>query len=240
MSIENQILELVKKAGPKNPIEYVDSIVRPMAREKLDNLLRTCKDCPIGQDSKIRSLSYGDDQAAIMIINDGIYLEQVNGDDIVYPLQGTPEMALIDALIDAYHINRRQLFWMNAVNCCTCDCKGRERAPNIHEAEYCRGYIERAIEIIKPVMIILLGNIPLKIFAPDKTIAENHGELIEVHGTLAMPLYSPHMLIQMREDENQLEDLLAQYETEFCDDFKKAFKYIQDNFRGNVVLEPLT
>lgn len=238
MSIEKQILELVKEADPENPIEFVDSIVRPLARKKLDSLIAGCKDCPVGKTTGIRSLSYGDDQAAVMIINEGIYgcqLEQ----DTIYPLQGTPEGELLDTLIDNFHINRRQLFWMNAVNCYCNNKAGQERAPGFHEAEYCRGYIERAIEIIKPVMVILLGNIPLKLFAKDRIIAEAHGKIIEVHGVTAMPLYSPHALIQMREDEDQLEDLIEQYETEFCEDFKKAFKYIQDNFDGNVVLEPL-
>lgn len=241
MDNEEQILELVKAANPENPIEYVDSIVRPYARAKLDNLLANCRDCPACQHN-IRSLSYGDDQAAVMIINEGIYESQLNGDEIIYPLRGTPEMELLDTLIESCHVNPRQLFWMNAVNCYTCNKTGSvltERAPNKREAECCRGFIERAIEIIHPVMVILLGNIPLSLFLRGKTIAEMHGQIIEVHGVTAMPLYSPHKLIQMREDEDQLEDLIEQYETEFCEDFKKAFKHIQDNYGGNVVLEPL-
>ena len=242
VSVESQILSLVKEANPENPVEYVDSIVRPYAREKLDSLLMSCQDCPACKLAKVRSLSYGDNQAAVMIINEGIYESQLGADNIVYPLQGTSEMELLDALIDNYHINRRQLFWMNAVNCYTCtqvNGKNIERAPNSHEADCCRGYIERAIEIIKPVMIILLGNIPLNLFVRGKTIAEMHGQIIDVHGTNAMAVYSPHNLVRMREDEDQLEDLINEYESEFCEDVKKAFKYIQDNFEGNVVLEPL-
>jgi uracil-DNA glycosylase family 4 len=237
---EEKILELVKGADPDNPIEYVDSIVRPYARKKLDELLLSCKDCPTCKLANVRSVSYGDDQAAVMIINEGIYESQL-GQETIYPLQGTPEGELLDTLIDTYHINRRQLFWMNAVNCYTCiqaGGKSIERAPNSHEAEYCRAYLDRMIEIIHPVMIILLGNIPLNLFKRGDVIGKAHGKLMDVHGVAAMPTYSPHYLVEMRKDE-AFADLIEIYEEEFCEDIKNAFKYVQENFEGNVVLEPL-
>lgn len=242
MTKEQEILNLVKEVNPENPIEYVCSIVRPMARQKMDCLMSKCQDCPACKNHPVRSVSYGDDRASVLIINEGIYESQLeDGKDTVYPLQGTPEMELIDTLIDACHINRKQLFWMNAVNCFTCthvNGKNIERAPNGHEAEYCRGYIEDAIQIIHPVLIILLGNIPLNLFHRGKSIKEMHGKFINIDGVQAMPLYSPHSLVAMQNSDT-LEDLIAEYETEFCEDFRKAFKYVQDNFEGNVVLEPL-
>lgn len=242
MTRDEKILELVKEANPDNPMEYVRKIVRPLARSKMDALMAKCQDCPVCKNSCIRSISYGDDRASILIINEGIYKSQLAEDkDIVYPLQGTEEMELLDTLIELYHINRKQLFWMNAVNCYTCtevNGKNIERAPNSHEAEYCRGYIEDAIEIIKPVMIILLGNIPLNLFHRGKSIKEMHGKFIDVNGVKAMPMYSPHSLVTMRKG-NMIEDLIAEYESEFCADFKTAFKYVQDNFEGNVVLQKI-
>lgn len=241
--IREKILELVKEADPQNPMEYVDSIVRPYAREKLDSLMLCCQDCPTCKLADVRSITYGDSQASVMIINEGIYSQQCeSGEKIVYPLQGAPEMWYMNRIIDAYHINRRQLFWMNAVNCLTCsrvNGKNIERTPNSHEAEYCRGYIDRAIEIIHPVLIILLGNIPLSLFKRGQSIMQAHGQWIDIHGVMAMPVYSPHFLLQMKEDESNMPELVKEYEIDFSEDLRKAFVYIQENFEGNVLLEPL-
>lgn len=237
---EEKILGLVKGADPENPIEYVNSIVRPYAREKLDELLLSCKDCPTCKLANVRSVSYGDSQASVLIVNEGVYESQL-GQKTVYPLQGSPEAELLDTLIDVYHVNKRQLMWMNAVNCYTCNEIGGkkiERTPTSHEAECCRGFVDRMIEIINPVMIILLGNIPLNLFKRGSVIGKEHGKLIDIHGIKAMPTYSPHYLVEMRKDDT-FADLIESYEQEFCDDIKNAFKYVQNNFDGNVVLEPL-
>lgn len=240
MSTEEKILALLKEADPQNPIEYLSRIARPFARKKHDELLLSCKDCPTCKLSPVRSLTYGEDQASVLIVNEGIYASQIKeGEPVIYPLQGADEMIYMDQIIEECSINRRQLFWVNAVNCCTyarVNGKNIERTPNSHEAEYCRGYIDNIIEILHPVLIILLGNIPLSLFGAGKSILQAHGEWIDIHGIKAMPVYSPHFLLQMRNDESKLQDLVEEYETDFCADLKKAFLYVQENFDGNVVL----
>lgn len=243
MSTEEKILELVKEADPENPIEFVNSIVRPYAREKLDNLILGCHDCPTCSKEHVKSLTYGHDQASVLIINEGIYDSQIgNNTETVYPLQGAPEMMYMDAIIDDYHINRNQLFWINAINCrpmVGINGKRINRPPNSHEAECCRGYVEIAIDIIHPVLIILLGNIPLNMFSHGESIMKAHGKWIDIRGVKAMPVYSPSFLRNMRDDKSSLSDLVDEYEADFCEDLKTAFLYVQNNFDGNVVLEPL-
>lgn len=241
MDTEEKILRLLEEANPQNPIEYLHRIARPLARKKLDELLLSCKDCPTYELAGIRSVTYGEDRASVLIINEGIYKSQLDS-EIIYPLQGSPEMTYLDKIIEAYRINRRHLFWMNAVNCYTCtqlNDKKFERAPNNHEAEYCRGYIDNMIEILHPVLIILLGNIPLNLFNRGKSIMQMHGQWINIHGVMAMPVYSPHFLLQLKNDKDKIPELIEEYELEFCEDLRKAFLYVQDNFQGNVLLEKL-
>ena len=242
MSTEEEILALVKEESPENPIEYVCSIVRPLAKQQLDSQIRSCKDCPACKFTDIKSTTYGDPQASVLIVNEGIYASQLGESKEVYPLQGAPEMEYLDKIIEAYHINRRQLYWVNAVNCFTCtqvNGKNIERTPNSHEADYCRGYVDYAIEILHPVLIILLGNIPLNLFQRGKSIMQAHGQWIEICGIKAMPVYSPHFLLQMKQDKDKMPELVEEYECDFCEDLRKAFVYVQDNFRGNVLLEHL-
>lgn len=243
MTTEDKIRELLEEADPENPIEYLCEIGRPLARKKLDNLICKCEDCPACKLTDIKSTTFGEDQASVLIINEGIYQSQLkSGNKVVYPLQGSPEMDYMDKIIKAYHINRRQLFWINAVNCYTCtEVNGKliERTPNSHEADCCRGYIDDIIDILHPVLIILLGNIPLHLFMKGDSIMNMHGKWIDIHGIKAMPVYSPHFLLQMKEDETKLAELVEEYETDFCEDLRAAFVYVQNNFEGNVVLELL-
>jgi uracil DNA glycosylase superfamily len=242
MTTEDKIFALLEEADPQNPIEYMHAIARPLARKKHDELLKSCQDCPTCKLADYRSITYGDSQASVLIVNDGIYESQLGENKIIYPLRGTPEMSYLDKIIEAYHINRRQLFWINAINCYTCtkiNGKSIERIPNSHEAEYCRGYVENIIDIINPVMIILLGNIPLNLFQDKESICQAHGKWIDIRGIKAMPVYSPHSLLAQKMDETLLPEIVEEYETEFCEDLRKAFVYVQNNFDGNVVLEPL-
>lgn len=241
MTNEEKILRLLEEVSPQNPIEYLHKIARPLARKKLDDLISSCEDCPACKLSKFRSKTYGKDQASILIVNEGIYESQLGLREI-YPLYGSPEMKYLDKIIEAYHINRNHLFWMNAVNCYTCtqiNGKKIERAPNTHEVEHCRGYIDNIIEILHPILIILLGNIPLNLFNRGKSIMQMHGQWIDVHGVMAMPVYSPHFLLQLKNDKDKIPELIEEYELEFCEDLRKAFLYVQDNFQGDVLLEKL-
>lgn len=238
---EKEILRLLEEADPQNPIEYLHRIARPLARRKLDELIRSCKDCPTCKLSDARSVTFGDNQASVLIINEGIYESQL-GFDNIYPLQGTLEMRYLDKIIDAYHINRRHLFWVNAVNCYTCtqiNDKTIERTPNSHEADFCRGYVDNIIEILHPVLIILLGNIPLNLFSRGRSIMQAHGQWIDIHGIKTMPVYSPHFLLQLKKDKEKLPELIEEYELDFCEDLRKAFLYVQDNFQGNILLKKL-
>lgn len=242
MTNEEKIYQLLQEADPHNPIEYLHRIARPMARKKLDELLFVCQDCPTCKIADFRSVTYGNDQASVLIINEGIYDSQLKDKKKIYPLQGSPEMNYLDKIIQAYHINREHLFWMNAVNCYTCtEINGKkiERTPNSREAEYCRGYIDNAIEILHPILIILLGNIPLNLFVRGKSIMQARGQWIDIHGIMAMPVYSPHFLLQLKDEKNGIPDLVEEYELEFCEDLRKAFIYVQENFQGNVLLKKL-
>lgn len=236
---EEKILELVKAENPDNPTEYVSAIVRGYSRKKLDDLIRSCKDCPAK--NNIKSVTWGSDKASVMIINEGIYEPQLAyGSKEIRPLEHSPEMKYIDTIIDAYHINRKHLFYMNAVNCCTYVCvdgKIIDRPPNTHEIECCRGYVENMIDIMHPVLIILLGNIPFNMFHKGESIMKGHGKWINVHGVQAMPVYSPHFLVSMREDESNDQDLVTEYECEFGDDLKVAFDWVKDNFDGDIILD---
>ena len=237
MSFEEQILNLVKEADPANPVEYVQSIVKPLARQKLDSYIMGCSDCDTCRSTK--SITHGNVNAAIMIIGESVLEEQV-GDEAVHPFVGTAEGALLDKLLDAYHVNRDELFWINAVNCFTykeVNGKQLKRAPSKTEVEGCRVFLEYAIDVIKPVAIILLGNVALNMFHKN-AITQARGQWVDVRGIPAMPTYHPSYLLHLEGKKDP--DLVEIDKGDFCEDVLQVLLRIQKDFPdNNVLLEKL-
>ena len=232
MTTEEKILELVREENPENPMEYVCHAVRDYSRQKLDEYIRDCRDCRVYKDSAAKSVSYGNSNAAIMIVNEGIYQSQLKDNPtVVYPVKGSEEGEVLNlALFELLHVNKNQIFWMNAVNCQTFSEQDGQRflrAPNNHEAECCRTFIDSAIDIIKPLLIILLGNIPYNLFHRGESVMKAHGTWFDIHGIPAMPVYSLSFLKKLKDDKSEMSDL---YEAEFCEDLKKAFQLMQDKY----------
>ena len=232
---EDEILRLVKEGDPVDPTEYVESIVRNFSVEKLRESIRTCQDCEVSKYTNIKSIPTGRSDAPILVISEGIYNFQVKeGKTECEPLgKNTPERAIFDDTMEYLRVNQDYLFFMNTVNCYTCsriNNKNLERAPSSREVNGCRGFTDYAIKIMNPVFIILLGNIPYNLYHKGTSVKQDHGKIFDIHGIPAMPVYSLHTLVELENEE--MRDLVDEYETEFVYDLENAFKYIRQNVDG--------
>lgn len=99
------------------------------------------------------------------------------------------------------------------------------RPPNKEEIELCRGLLYKELSIIRPVLVVSLGNIPLKVLADDNKIAigQVHGTPIEIavgEEGLKMtlfPLYHPASVIYRP----QLKEV-------YLEDVERLKRYLQD------------
>lgn len=88
------------------------------------------------------------------------------------------------------------------------------RAPNKREINAFKEFLFEEIDIIKPKIIVPLGNVPLKaIFDSDLQISKEHGKMLEanIKGSIykIYPLYHPAAVIYRRELKKvYIEDLL--------------------------------
>jgi uracil-DNA glycosylase family 4 len=77
-------------------------------------------------------------------------------------LQGRPFVGkageLLDKMIGAIGLERRQVYIANVVKCRPPD----NRTPAPEEAKACIGYLRRQIELIRPTVIVTLGATPLR------------------------------------------------------------------------------
>ena len=225
--IQKEILDCIERANPDDPLDYVTRLVRPRMREGLDQLIRECDRC--GRHCQCKSVTKGNPQASVMIICEGFAGNGEAGE--TEPLSNPKEQELMRKVWDGLGVNTNQLFWINAVNCGTSvNVDGRliPRPPNGTEMRLCKDIVDRAIQIMQPVFIILLGNIPFSMYRQGQTVLTEHGKIIEVNGIPAMPVYSPSWLIRMEgvKDEDTLRDL----QQDFCTDLCNAFLFIRKTF----------
>lgn len=218
--IQKQILELVRKADVPDPIHYVDYAVEELAKETLNNFIKTCdycEDCCGGT----KSLVAGNPHAAIMII--GEYVLQSQSDkEYVKPYEGTTEGVILQEIFEEFHVNPQQLLWMNVVNCFThkaINGKKLKRAPKTSERENCQTYIDYAIDSFKPLYIIVLGNIAMNVFK-NGVVGKERGEWFMIRDKIpAMATYSPVTVQQMIDNDDEFAE-------DFYEDFRNDIKTV--------------
>ena len=241
MTNEETILELVMQEAPDNPLDYVESILRPAMRDRLDQCILDCANCPMGQAGAAKTVTAGDDRASVMFVCEDSAIAPADGETRLAPMRDPDEWAIMLKLINGYHINKNELFWINAVSChTTVDLQNGEmqfRPPNTVELKNCRGHVEQAIKVMRPKLVFLLGNIPLNMFRPGSTIKECNGQRFEALGVQMMPVFAPRMIVDMEKNEA---DMVDEYKAEFCESIYQGFRYLQDNgLSENILLQHL-
>lgn len=234
---EEKILQLIHEENPPNPLAYVKELVKPMMRNKIEQYITECEYCP-NRFTGFKSIPFGNNDASIMIIGEQVLQSQLQlNKDIVYPFEGTQEMEIFNTLFEEYHINTNQIFWVNAVNCLTqIELKGEKifRPFNISERNGCKLFLDNLIETINPNLIICLGASVYNLFK-DEPFNKNKNQIFKINTIDAIALQSPTFLLQQREIKD--EELCDEDELDFCNGLKKAFKYCQEIYGGNIILD---
>lgn len=235
MTPERTILNIIKRENPDNPLAYAHNIVRDFAKEKLEQQILACQDCEIS--SFCKSLPFGKTDADVMIIGEAISEQQINDGKVVHhPLEGTRGYEMLKTVLDYYHVNHNELFYMNAVSCFphkVIDDKILPRTPSKKEVDGCKVFLEYAIDIVRPSLIILLGSIALNVFKKG-AISKERGQWLTVKGIPAMPTYHPEYFVQIEGKKHP--DIVEELKIDFQEDIKNAFLYIQDNYPDNNIL----
>jgi DNA polymerase len=236
MDNQEEILRLVKEADPDNPLQYVHDIVKGYAHEKSNSYISQCNDCSICNGSK--TLTSGNPNATVLVIGESAPGEDYSGN--IIPIFSKEEQRIIDTVFDTLHVNKDQIFYINAVNCWPCKQLGNEtvkRTPYKKEVENCSVFVDYAIKLVQPLVIILLGGIALNLFEKE-SISNARGKWIEVKGIPAIPTYHPGYFEKVEGHKDP--DTIENQKLEFVDDIRHAFMYIQENYPDtNTLLEPI-
>ena len=155
-----------------------------------------CKKCKLFTNRNNIVFGTGDKQSDIMLIGEGPGADE--------DLQAIPFVGkagkLMNMAFDALNIKRDKVYIANIVKC----RPPANRNPENDEAQSCLDYLRNQVLLVKPKIIVLLGNVALKnILGKEYGITAARGKWVEKKGIWYMPTWHPAALL--RDDNKKID-----------------------------------
>lgn len=166
-----------------------NQISRCSSLEELEGLARECNNCRLRSGCQGVVFGKGSPSARLLFIGEGPGAEE---DRLGLPFVGAAGK-LLDKIIAAGGFNMNDVYIANIVKC----RPPGNRVPAREEAESCRPWLNRQIELINPSIIVLLGSVALQnIIDSDARITRDRGRWVIRDGVHIMPTYHPAALLR--------------------------------------------
>lgn len=161
--------------------------------EELEKSIINCKKCKLYSNRSNIVFAVGNKEADIMFIGEGPGADE---DREGKPFVGKAGKLMNEAF-KGIGINREEVYIANIVKC----RPPQNRVPEDDEANACLNYLRNQVILVKPKIIVLLGNTALKnILGKEYSITNMRGKWIEKKGIMYMPTWHPAALLR---DENK-------------------------------------
>jgi DNA polymerase len=176
---------------------------------ELDEEIRKCKKCRLHKTRTNAVPGEGPANAKIMICGQAPGRTE---DEDGKPFMGRAGRFL-NELLETIKLKRELLFITSPIKC----FPPNNRPPKSDELKTCRPYLKKQISIVRPKIIIALGNYALQTLLGNKlTISQLHGRLQESNSIIIFPTFHPAAAIRFpkikaltKEDFKQLKSLLT-------------------------------
>ena len=159
--------------------------------EEVKQKCLNCKKCPLSNSRNNVVFSDGIANSKLMLIGEAPgYWEDMKG----LPFVGRAGQ-LLDKIFASVGLSREK----NVYICNTIKCRPHEnRNPLPDEKEACIEYLDAQIEILKPKIILVCGNIALNSMLPnEKGITRARGKWFDgPYGSKMMPIFHPSYLLR--------------------------------------------
>lgn len=156
---------------------------------EIDEVVKKCNKCQLCSNRTNTVFGVGNPNADVMFIGEGPGAdEDVEGE----PFVGKAGKLMNQAFI-GLGISRDKVYISNIVKC----RPPNNRTPLKEESQACLNYLRNQVMIIKPKIIVLLGNTSLKnILGEEYGITNSRGKWIEKKGIMYMPTFHPAALLR--------------------------------------------
>jgi uracil-DNA glycosylase family 4 len=181
-----EVLKLLKYMG----FDKVDSsLLRDSTFGVLINEVRECKKCELYKNRTNAVFGKGPIDAKVMIIGEAPGREE--------DLQGIPFVGAagkeLDSMLHSAGINKNDVFITNVVKC----RPPGNRNPEELEIMRCNPYLVKQIQVIRPKVIVLLGNIALSLVTGTPSgITKMRGKTYEYMSYPAVPTFHPAYVVR--------------------------------------------
>ena len=157
--------------------------------EEIESIVKDCRKCALCSNRINTVFGVGNSSADVMFIGEGPGAdEDIEGQ----PFVGKAGKLMNQAFI-GIGISREKIYIANIVKC----RPPNNRTPLKEEAISCLDYLRNQVMIIKPKIIVLLGNVALKnILGEEYGITSTRGNWIEKKGIKYMPTFHPAALLR--------------------------------------------
>lgn len=161
--------------------------------EELEKSIINCKKCKLYSNRSNIVFGVGNKDADIMFIGEGPGADEDREGE---PFVGKAGKLMNEAF-KGIGINREEVYIANIVKC----RPPQNRVPEEDEANTCLNYLRNQVILVKPKIIVLLGNTALKnILGKEYSITNMRGKWVEKKGIMYMPTWHPAALLR---DENK-------------------------------------
>ncbi|MFA4999033.1 MAG: uracil-DNA glycosylase [Candidatus Paceibacterota bacterium] len=164
---------------------------------KLNKKIRKCRKCPLSKGRINAVPGEGRINTKIMVIGMAPGAEE---DKTGRPFIGRSGKFLT-SLLEIAGIKREAVFITSPIKC----FPPKNRKPSRLEIKFCLPYLESQIKIINPRNFILLGEVALKVFFPDKKLKDYRGKIITKNGRRYFVVYHPAAGIRFQKFKKILE-----------------------------------
>lgn len=177
-------LELNKRHEPKKRLS-------PEEARTLDSLnfrVRGCERCGLSEERTSLVFGMGNQEADLVFVGEAPGEEE---ERVSKPFVG-PSGRLLHQMILAMGINPEAVYLCNAIKC----RPPGNRTPHPGEVEACRFILEKQLELLRPKLIVTLGNVATKALVGCKEgITEMRGRVLRYKESLLIPTYHPAYLL---------------------------------------------
>lgn len=182
------------KPAPKPAAVVIKSESLPDSMEALAERIASCRQCPLHAWRTKTVPGAGCANPDVLFIGEGPGKDE--------DAQGIPFVGrsgeMLTRMIIKMGYTRDTVFIGNIVKCRpTVNDEGtRDRPPTPEEMEGCLPYLKKQIALLKPGVLVLLGNTALQGLFGYKGITKYRGKWLEYEGIPAMPTYHPSYLLR--------------------------------------------
>ena len=191
--IKLKLLYKLKEAG----VEYFEGfnskeqkVSMPNELKELKNICEKCTLCDLGKTRNNVVFGEGNPNAELMFIGEGPgEMEDKTG----RPFVGRAGKLLTKIIENVLELKREDIYIANIVKC----RPPNNRVPSIEEAESCKPYLIKQIEIINPKILVCLGKTAfIYLMNENLPISRVRGQIFEYKGKKVIPTYHPSFLLR--------------------------------------------